>query len=150
MPDFNSTALIVVGIDGSESSKDALRWAATQAKQTGAQLHAVAAWQLPSGYGWAPDLSGADFAAEAQKELDQTVAQVLGGDHGVSVVARVAEGHAATVLIEASRGADLLVVGSRGHGAFTGMLLGSVSQHCAQHAACPVVIVRHTARGDRL
>lgn len=144
MPDTNTTVLIVVGVDGSESSKDALRWAATQAKQSNGRLHAITAWQLPSGYGWAPDLSGTDFAAEAQKGLDETVTQVLGDDYGVPVIARVEEGHAATVLINASHGADLLVVGRRGHGTFTGMLLGSVSQHCAQHAACPVVIVRHT------
>ena len=127
MPATNATVLIVVGVDGSEASKDALRWAAMQAKQTNGRLHATTAWQLPNGYGWAPDLSGTDFAAEAQKGLEETVTQVLGGHHDVPVISHVEEGHAATVLIDASHGADLLVVGSRGHGTFTGTLLGSVS-----------------------
>lgn len=143
MRDTPSTSFIVVGVDGSASSRDALRWAARQARLTGADLHAVCAWNLPSGYGYAIDYSDVDLEAEARKGLDATLAQVLGDVPDAPLAAHVEQGHAASVLVEASRGADLLVVGSRGHGAFSGMLLGSVSQHCAQHAACPVVIVRH-------
>ncbi len=143
MPDVSEDEFIVVGVDGSEASKDALRWAARQARLTGAELRAVCAWQMPTGYGWIPDISEFDFAAEARSGLDGTVADALGADPGVKVTTDVRQGHPATVLIEASQGAALLVVGSRGHGAFAGMLLGSVSQHCAQHASCPVLIMRH-------
>jgi nucleotide-binding universal stress UspA family protein len=143
MTESTSTSYIVVGVDGSASSRDALRWAARQARLTGADLHAVCAWDLPTGYGFAPNDSYLDLAAEAGKGLNATVVEVLGAVQDVPLVARVERGHAAGILVEASRGADLLVVGSRGRGEFAGMLLGSVSQHCAQHAACPVLIVRH-------
>ncbi len=143
MSDFNGSSFIVVGVDGSQASRDALRWAAHQARLTGAELHAVSAWHVPGGYGWAPDYSDADFAAQARKGLEETVAEVIGGDPGIHVVTAVRQGHPAGVLIDASVGAALLVVGSHGHGAFAGTLLGSVSQHCAQHALCPVLIMRH-------
>lgn len=136
-------SFIVVGVDGSESSKDALEWAARQARLSGADLRVVCAWDFPASYGWAADYSDADFAGQARKALDATVAQVLGDVPEGLLITHVEQGHAAEILVDASRGADLLVVGSRGHGAFAGMLLGSVSQHCAQHAVCPVVIVRH-------
>ncbi|MBS2966789.1 universal stress protein [Actinocrinis puniceicyclus] len=148
MPGTDCAPLIVVGVDGSESSIDALRWAALQAKRTDARLQAISAWQYPGGYGWVPDFSELDFEAEAQKGLDDTVARALGAEPDVPVTTRVIEGNAAIVLIDASQGADLLVVGSRGHGAFAGMLLGSVSQHCAQNASCPVLIVRHRTGND--
>jgi nucleotide-binding universal stress UspA family protein len=145
MTETTSTSFVVVGVDGSESSADALRWAAAQARITGADLHAVYAWEFPSAYGWAwaPGFTDLDLAAESRKDLDAMIARVLDGGAGVSVVARVERGHAAEVLVAVSRGADLLVVGSRGRGAFADMLLGSVSLHCAQHAHCPVVIIRH-------
>lgn len=133
---------IVVGVDGSEPGKDALSWAARQARLTGADLHAVGAWDLPVGYGFAPDDSWTDLSARARDELDATIAQVLGDVPDLQVIARVEQGHPAEVLVETSRGADLLVVGSRGRGTFKGALLGSVSQHCAQQATCPVLIVR--------
>lgn len=131
--------VIVVGVDGSESSRDALRWAARQAKVTGADLHAVTAWHLPEIYAYEPR----DYEADARKALDHAVEQALGPDPGVPLVTRVVLGDPAPVLIDASRGAQLLAVGSHGHGGFVGMLLGSVSQHCVGHAQCPVVVVRH-------
>lgn len=143
MSDSGGVSFIVVGVDGSEASKDALRWAARQARLTGSELRAVCAWQMPTAYGWAPDFSNVDFAAEARKGLENTLDETLGADPGIPVVTDVRPGHPATVLIDASRGAAILVLGSRGHGAFAGMLLGSVSHHCAQHATCPVLIVRH-------
>lgn len=133
---------IVVGVDGSETSANALRWAAAQAEATGAALHVVAVWTMPTGYGWGPDVSNLDLEGEARNGLDRTVAQVLGDKPRVPLVARVEHGPAAQVLVAASRDAALLVVGSRGRGGFTGLLLGSVSQHCAQSAACPVLIYR--------
>jgi nucleotide-binding universal stress UspA family protein len=146
---------IVVGIDGSEDSKDALRWAAQQAELTGTTLAAVTAWQLPvsfgtvwqmpATYGKSHDLSQVDFAADARKTLDAALDEVLGANPQVPVTPQLLSGHPAPVLIEASRRAALLVVGRSGLGGFAGMLIGSVSQHCVSHAACPVVVVHHAA-----
>jgi nucleotide-binding universal stress UspA family protein len=136
--------LIVVGVDGSEPSRRALRWAADQAKLTGAELNVVTTWEYPPTLGWAPPYpSDFDPNQDARKALQDTVEAVLGSDPGVVVHHVVTEGHPAFVLTEAAQGAALLVVGSRGHGAFAGMLLGSVSEYCASHAPCPVVVVRH-------
>jgi nucleotide-binding universal stress UspA family protein len=143
MAESTSTSFIVVGVDGSDASKDALRWAARQARMTGADLHAICAWDFPVAYGWAPDYSDVDFEGAARDSLRNTVEQVLGEAPDLPVVTRVERGHAAQVLVEASREADLLVVGRRGLGSFAGMLLGSVSEHCAQHARCPVLIMQH-------
>lgn len=140
-----SRPVVVVGVDGSVSSKDALGWAARQAGLLGGEVHAVTAWGPPPSYGVAPDYSDVDFAAQAGKMLDEVLAETLGATSSVPVMTSVVEGHPAEVLIEASRAAALLVVGSHGRGAFTGMLLGSVSQHCIQHADCPVVVIRHPA-----
>ncbi len=136
-------ARIVVGVDGSEPSTRALQWAAGQAKLIGAQLQVVTTWEFPPTLGWAPPYpSDFDPDKDARKALTETVDRVLGPDPEVTVQLTVTEGHPAFVLTEAARGAQLLVVGSRGHGAFAGMLLGSVSEYCASHAPCPVVVVR--------
>lgn len=135
---------IVVGVDGSTSSLDALRWAATQAELTGASLDVVMTWEFPTAYGWAaPYPDNFDPAGDTRRLLDETVRAVLGERPVVEVHPQVIEGHPAPSLIEAARGTQLLVVGSRGHGAFTGMVLGSVSEHCVSHSSCPVVVVRH-------
>jgi nucleotide-binding universal stress UspA family protein len=101
---------------------------------------------MPVTYGKSHDLTQVDFAADAKKTLDATLEDVLGPSPHVSVTPRLVSGHAAPVLIEASRHAALLVVGRSGHGGFAGMLIGSVSQHCVSHAACPVVVVRHSTK----
>lgn len=137
---------IVVGVDGSPSSVAALRWAITEAEPTGDTVEAVIAWQYPIGtglYGWAagPD-EGIDMQASAEKTLADVIDQVVRPECTVKVERRIAEGYAPQVLVDASAHADLLVVGSRGHGTFTEALIGSVSQNCAHHAKCPVVIVR--------
>ena len=134
--------VIVVGVDGSEASKQALVWAAGQARLTAAELHVIVAWRTPVTYGYPADYTDVDFAARARKELEKTVSDVLGADPAVPVVLQVAEGHPAHVLTDAAESAALLVVGSRGHGAFAGMLLGSTSQHCIAHAPTPVVVIR--------
>lgn len=136
---------IVVGVDGSQPSEDALGWALGQAELTGSDLRVVMSWQVPSAAYWAPLPDGIDFAGDAQKALDQTLAEAVPADTRVRVVPVLTEGHPAPVLIGESQGASLLVVGSRGHGEFAGMLIGSVSEYCVTHAACPVVVVRHQA-----
>jgi nucleotide-binding universal stress UspA family protein len=137
---------IVVGVDGSESSKAALRWAVHQAELTGAQVEAVSAWQYPpmiGGFGLGPASAMAlNFDEIAAKALSDSIADVVDPATSVHISTAVIEGNAAQVLLRAADGADLLVVGSRGHGGFTGALLGSVSQHCAHHAPCPLIIVR--------
>jgi nucleotide-binding universal stress UspA family protein len=138
---------IVVGVDGSEASRDALTWAARQAALTGASLQVIMTWHVPTAaYGaQIPMPSDYDFIADSERELGTVVSEVLGPQPGIGVSMVVMEGHPANRLIEASVGAEMLVVGSRGHGAFSGMLLGSVSEHCVAHASCPVVVVRHSA-----
>jgi nucleotide-binding universal stress UspA family protein len=139
---------IVVGIDGSKSSVSALRWAIRQAGLTGAAVDAVIAWHYPdlaaSGYGMAAvAFESPGFRESAAKIVADAISSAtLDRASDVPVRARVAQGRAAQVLLDASAGASLLVVGSRGHGGFAGALLGSVSQHCVQHALCPVVVVR--------
>ncbi len=135
---------IVVGVDGSDSSLMALEWAARQAELTGSTLDAMTTWDWPMNYGWAvPIPSDYNPKSDAQDLVDEAVARVRDMHSRVDVRTTVVEGHPAPVLIEASRAADLLVVGSRGHGEFAGMLLGSVSEHCVSNAHCPVVVVRN-------
>jgi nucleotide-binding universal stress UspA family protein len=139
--------LIVVGVDGSVDSKDALRWAGRQADLTGAALLAVTTWHLPTiAYGAGALAFPADFDPEQESRtaLDAAIAEVLGDRHpGVKVSTLVVEGHPQLELLKAAEAAQLLVLGSRGHGAFAGMLLGSVSQHCVAHSTCPVVVVHY-------
>jgi len=143
MSSMNGTSgRIVVGVDGSPTSTDALCWAVRQARLTGAELEAVTAWSYPTSYGF-PVIANVDWEQGARTTLDQALEAALGKD--ADVRRKVVEGHAARVLTETAAGADLLVVGSRGHGGFTGLLLGSVSEHVVTHAPCPVVVVRHTA-----
>jgi nucleotide-binding universal stress UspA family protein len=138
---------IVVGVDGSPSSKAALRWAICQAQLTGTVVEAVTAWWYPSGYGLAGDATDdtADSADDAEKTLAVALAEVSGLDPAVVVRPRIIQGHPAEVLVREAAGADLLVVGSSGHGGLLAMVLGSVSQHCAQRAPCPVLVMREPA-----
>ena len=139
-------AVIVVGVDGSRESKEALRWAIEEAQLRQATLRAVHAWTYPVIFGgvYVPPevVDGNRLSGEAQEALDAVIAEVAGENPHDYIERVVAEGPAAQVLVEAARDADLLVVGSRGHGGFAGLLLGSVSHQCAHHAPCAVVIVR--------
>jgi nucleotide-binding universal stress UspA family protein len=136
---------IVAGVDGSASSVEALRWAVWQAELTGGTVDAVMAWQPPaaSGLAWGVSMADeTDYEKIAAKVLADAVGQAVGVGSKVRVRPVVAEGNAAEVLLDAAAGADLLVVGCRGHGGFARALLGSVSQHCTHHSRCPVVVIR--------
>jgi nucleotide-binding universal stress UspA family protein len=136
---------IVVGVDGSPSSMTALRWAILQAELTECAVDAVTAWRLPSRYGFAAVMDRAtDFEGDARKVLADALNEVSSVEPDVIIRSSVVEGHPAEVLVRAARGADMLVVGSRGHGGFTGAVLGSVSQYCVHHAPCPVLVIRGT------
>jgi nucleotide-binding universal stress UspA family protein len=145
--------VIVVGIDHSAGAKAALRFALEEARLRQATLRVVHAWQF--GYIGAtglelPAVGGEleDFRQGAEAALDETLREVVADGDSVTIERRLDQGAPAAVLVEESRAADLLIVGSRGHGGFAQLLLGSVSQQCAQHAFCPVVIVRGTAKNE--
>ena len=139
---------VVVGIDGSAGSAEALRWAARYATSTHAVIDAVIAWQMPVSYGWAYATDGWRPDVDAEKLLTAQVDQVFGAQRPTDLRLVVREGYPARVLIEASKDAALLVVGSRGHGGFYGLLLGSVSANCAEHAKCPVVVVHRSTSAE--
>lgn len=138
--------VVMVGVDGSPSSRRALRWAVDQAAATGKRVVAVQAWQVPTMYGTgAMVMPGIDWGEEARISLESIVASAVGERPQVPIEQRAAEGHPARVLLKHAQNADLLVVGSRGHGEFVGALLGSVSLHVVAHARCPVVVVHDEA-----
>jgi nucleotide-binding universal stress UspA family protein len=140
-------SVIVVGVDGSEPSREALRYAVRQARLEGANVRAVTAWNVPAvSYGtpWtAPLVNFPEVFEKDAKAISRGALEAVRDDtDGLQIEAVVREGHPAHVLLDEARNADLLVVGSRGLGGFSELLLGSVSHECAQHATCPVVIVR--------
>jgi nucleotide-binding universal stress UspA family protein len=142
--------VVVVGVDGSPSSREALEWAMRQAETTGAKVVAVQAWLAPTDYATGGLLIPEEqWVAEASESLDAIVSQVAATRPQVSIEQRVIKGHPVTVLVDQARGADLLVVGSRGRGGFAGALLGSVSHHVLHRAPCPVAVVRGKADGRK-
>lgn len=133
---------IVVGIDGSEPSKSALRWAAKLAPALGGKIDVIIAWEYPMMLGWEggiPDWWRPD--EDAKKVLEETLESVFGKTPPEGLVSGIRQGNATSVLLDASKDAQMLIVGSRGHGGFAGLLLGSVSSACAEHATCPVLVV---------
>lgn len=141
--------LVVVGIDGSQGSLVALQWAAEAARLRGAPLRVLFAWDDLGAHlartrgGKRPTESDEREAALAL--IDDAVREALGADPGVEIIPCPEPGGPTPALIDASKTADLLVVGSRGRGGFAGLLLGSVSQQCIQHAHCPVAVIRQEA-----
>ncbi|WP_243400215.1 universal stress protein [Arthrobacter glacialis] len=141
---------IAVGVDGSAESRIALEWAVTEARLRHGQIRAVTAWEYPPVTAgmevmiWDPDI----FESAARRIQTDALKGV--DTEGVPFTGDVIQGAAASVLLHASQDVDLLVVGSRGHGGFTGLLLGSVSTQAVHHAFCPVVVVktRPRAHGD--
>jgi len=141
---------IVVGVDGSSHSEEALRWAIGQARRTDQQVEAVISWTMPVDYGigTAGAIAAYDWEGVATTTLKETVAHATDPADADQVAQRVVMGHPAKVLLDAAADADLLVVGSRGRGGFKGLLLGSVSQHVIARAPCPVAVVRDPAAAE--
>ena len=133
---------IVVGIDGSPASITAANWAAKQARLSGANVEALTSWEWPDNYGWSIYPSEYDPERDGQVILDEVLSPIRAAHSDITISTTLVEGHPADQLVEASHGADLLAVGSRGHGEFAGLLLGSVSEHCLTYAHCPVLVVR--------
>jgi nucleotide-binding universal stress UspA family protein len=137
---------VVVGIDGSESSRRALRWAMREAALRSESLEVVYAWTFPmSSFAYAG--GGAyidqDWEGEARSFLEKEIERARTDEFtDLTIEPFLTEARASEALIDRSKGAELLVVGSHGRGGFAGMLLGSVSQQVVQHAMCPVVVIR--------
>jgi len=117
------------------------------AKQAGASLQVIACWESPTTEIW--EIPPAfDSGDDARRTLEETIAEVLGDHPGIDIDITVVEGQAAPVLLDAARGASLLVVGGRNHRGLTGVHLGSVSERCVTHAPCPVTVVREASDRD--
>ncbi|MDQ0770995.1 nucleotide-binding universal stress UspA family protein [Pseudarthrobacter defluvii] len=140
----NGSFRIVVGVDGSDQSRAAMDWAIEESKLRKGEVQAVTARSFPyvsdaMGTAWDYEIFQKDAQAILEAELERVK------DQGVTVTGRIVEGNPASALIDASKDADLVALGSRGHGGFTGMLLGSVSHQTIHHAHCPVLVIREPA-----
>ena len=148
-PPTNERPRIVVGVDASTESEDALRWAARYAEMVSGSLDVVHAWELKNELAWLepvpPPVNPTEIAREAMSAM---LYRVLGPDWSSKGTMAIIEGHPAKVLVNRARGAALLVLGSRGLGGFDGLLIGSVSGTCAMHATCSVIIVREPANEE--
>lgn len=133
---------IVIGLDGAAPSLAAFQWAVDEARMRHGRVRMVTGWQYPStglgmnGLTW--DLE--EFEQDARKIQEEALESI--DSDGLIVEAEIRYGPPATALLDASKEADLVIVGSRGRGGFTGLLLGSVSSQIVQHAPCPVLVVR--------
>lgn len=142
---MDTTAKVLVGVDGSESSILALQSAGKIAPALGAEIHAITCWDFPQIYaGYVPP-DFESFAAAATQTLGGALAEAYGEDLPAGLTSAVVRGPAPAKLVEAGEGAAMLIVGRRGHGGFMGMHLGSVSAACVAHATCPVLVVHTTA-----
>jgi nucleotide-binding universal stress UspA family protein len=138
----------VVGVDGSDAGRHALRWAVAEAAPQHALVHAVHAWTVPAAASsmgpYTPPVDPNEYEQWAKSSLEADVA-LIGQEAGVDermITTELVAGHAPEVLLTRAAYADLLVVGNRGRGGFKGLLLGSVSQHCAARSPAPVAVVR--------
>ncbi len=143
-PDDRESAArrVIVGFDGSATSRAAAELAAGEAALRDAELEVIMTWDWPIAYARTPMLHESDPVGEIRKEFEAEVDSLQKRHPGTVITSVFTHGHPVPTLVEASKDADLLVVGNRGHGEFVGMILGSVSQHCAAQAHCPVLIYR--------
>jgi nucleotide-binding universal stress UspA family protein len=147
---------VIVGVDGSAGASAALLWAAAEARLRDTRLRVIHAWRFSypevAGYGWGgsvevlPRTGISDLHQAAERLLDEAATHLASEGIDVDLECEAIEGAPADVLVRAAGERDLLVVGSRGHGGFVDLLLGSVSQQCAHHAPCPIVIVHAPKR----
>ncbi len=138
---------IVVGVDGSEHSKRALRWAAYVAGLTpGTRVEALMVWEPPASFGfqWKYLVPNWDPMIDMQKSLRQVIDDVFGADAPPHLTLHTVEGHPAAQLLKAGMDAEMLIVGSRGHGTLASLVLGAVSERCIRHSRCPVLVVHDT------
>jgi len=146
--DSEGRQVVVVGVDGSPESVAALVWAGRYAAATGAKVRAVHAWHYPTAAGMPPQgTTPESVTAEVEQRIRDQITNAMFEAHtdpALEVETKIVYAHPVEALVNESAGADLLVVGHRGHGAFSGMMVGSVSLHCVTHARCPVVVVRGT------
>lgn len=142
MSDQQQADPIVVGVDGSPLSIAALRWAVTQARLTGSDIHAVTGWEVPYTIMIVPTYTEGDYACDAHKVLDQGVAEVQEASPDVRIEKHLIQKRPALALVTAAKDAQLLVIGGQGRGELPGMHLGSVASYCVHHAPCPVVVIR--------
>lgn len=134
---------IIVGVDGSDASLEALRYAQYLAGSLNAHIEAIGCWDYPRMYD-SYILAGIEgFKESAEKVLSQAVTSVFGTDTPSNLTVSLVQGDPRSVLIKAGKNADLLIVGRKGHGRLAGMLMGSVSSYCIAHATCPVMVA-HT------
>lgn len=138
---------IVVGVDGSASGKEALRWAARLAPTLDATIEVVNAWEYqPTDVAIPAPVM--DWEAIGRRTVTTSIHEVFGDAPPAGLVTRVMQGHPARVLLDAAHGASMLVVGSRGLGGFAGLVLGSISRHVAERATCPVLVVHAPHHAD--
>ena len=150
--EFTPVRRIVVGVDGSSSARKALAWAVEEAEAWDAEVTALAAVPMATGAGvlaWLPaTVDREQVLADVRSGLDRAIAEALDGHPGVTVRRHALDGNAAELLAEFSTAVDLVVVGSRGRGGFSGLLLGSTSQGVLSHASCPVLVVPDRSKGE--
>ena len=142
MNDSMKAVRIVVGVDGSPSSVNALREGARLAAELNGTVDAIAVWSAPTKQASYEAVGIGSFSEGATQVMDTALLEAFDGGSPAVVRARVEQGSAAAVLVEASKDARYVVVGRRGHGGLMGVLLGSVSSHTINHAHCPVIVVR--------
>ena len=151
--DQDMTKKIIVGVDGSSGSQRALEWAVNEAAIRNAELVVVHAWHFPAA-AYVPYVPAASITTGVMEEAGEKLLAEMESAIDIAPTVRirnvVVEGTPASRLFHEAEDADLLVVGTRGHGGFAGLLLGSVSQQCAHHAPCPVVIVHLLDKPHRL
>lgn len=140
---------ILVGVDGSEASVEALQHAHQLAGPFSADIEAVTCWEYPPLYDGYVMIQPGDFAEAASRRMDDALRRAFGSEVPRNVSARVLEGNPKSILLELSSGADMLVVGRRGHSTVAGQIFGSVSSYCTAHAACPVLVVHASDAGQR-
>jgi nucleotide-binding universal stress UspA family protein len=132
---------IVVGVDGSFESQTALRWAKRLALREDADIEVVTAWQFPAGYGWTAPPADLSLEDDYKRAARNTVQAVYGTEHPEHLSFTTVEANPTKAILDAAKDAYMIVVGSRGHGGFSGLLIGSVSERVAELAHCPVLVV---------